>query len=298
MGLRHAYLIMAHNNFEVLETLIKLIDHPNNDIYLHIDVKSSYSIDKLYIELKYSKVYEIPRMSVWWADYTQVECEMNLFSIASKGNYDYYHMMSGSDLPLKNQTEIQNFFIEHNGKEFVQFYGGPLEDYFHTFVSRYHLFQKPLACVSNKGLKLIFTFLNKLCLLIQKICRVNRLKHDKNFLKKGCNWVSVTHDFVLYLLSQNDYIESRFKGCKSPDEFFLQTVLFNSSFRNNLFRSEMIDDYYGCLRYIDWKRGNPYIYRITDFDELINSGYLFARKFSFEKDSEITMKLYSYLKGN
>ena len=37
---KHAYLIVAHNNFYILEKLIRLIDDTRNDIYLHIDKKT------------------------------------------------------------------------------------------------------------------------------------------------------------------------------------------------------------------------------------------------------------------
>lgn len=36
---KHAYLIIAHNDFEILENLIILLDDMRNDIYIHIDVK-------------------------------------------------------------------------------------------------------------------------------------------------------------------------------------------------------------------------------------------------------------------
>ena len=56
---------------------------------------------------------------------------------------------------------------------------------------------------------------------------------------------------------------------------------------------ESIDN--NCLRYIDWHRGNPYIFQITDFDELCKSDKLFARKFSYERYPEIVKKIYQYL---
>ena len=36
---RHAYLVMAHNEFELLGQLLELLDYEENDIYLHIDKK-------------------------------------------------------------------------------------------------------------------------------------------------------------------------------------------------------------------------------------------------------------------
>ena len=39
MNDKHAFLIMAHNNKEQLLELLRQLDHPRNDIYLHIDRK-------------------------------------------------------------------------------------------------------------------------------------------------------------------------------------------------------------------------------------------------------------------
>ncbi len=36
---KHAYLIMAHNQWECLFELLKALDDPRNDIFLHIDKK-------------------------------------------------------------------------------------------------------------------------------------------------------------------------------------------------------------------------------------------------------------------
>ena len=33
----HAYLIMAHNEFRLLDKLISILDNPDADIYVHID---------------------------------------------------------------------------------------------------------------------------------------------------------------------------------------------------------------------------------------------------------------------
>lgn len=38
---KHAYLIIAHDNWKILEKLLILLDDKRNDIYLHIDRKSN-----------------------------------------------------------------------------------------------------------------------------------------------------------------------------------------------------------------------------------------------------------------
>ena len=37
--MKHAYLILAHNEFVILERLIQAIDDERNDIYIHFDGK-------------------------------------------------------------------------------------------------------------------------------------------------------------------------------------------------------------------------------------------------------------------
>ena len=45
------------------------------------------------------------------------------------------------------------------------------------------------------------------------------------------------------------------------------------------------------MREIDWNRGRPYIWRTDDFDTLISSEKLFARKFDERADSTIIDKI-------
>ena len=37
--MKHAYLIIAHHEFEVLEKLVQSLDDVRNDIYIHFDRK-------------------------------------------------------------------------------------------------------------------------------------------------------------------------------------------------------------------------------------------------------------------
>ena len=62
------------------------------------------------------------RISVVWGDFSQIECELTLFTEATqKNNYDYFHLISGVDVVIKSQNEIHKFFSYHKGLEFVGF---------------------------------------------------------------------------------------------------------------------------------------------------------------------------------
>ena len=52
---KHAYLILAHNQFEQLAFLVSLLDHQNNDIFIHVDKKSNFNDSQKNLVLIYQK---------------------------------------------------------------------------------------------------------------------------------------------------------------------------------------------------------------------------------------------------
>lgn len=95
---KQAYLIIAHNNFEILEYLIKLIDYEKNDIYIHIDKKvKKFDEEKLKKCAKYSNIEIFQHFDIKWGDLSQVKCEIFLLETAKKNDdYSYYHLLSRS----------------------------------------------------------------------------------------------------------------------------------------------------------------------------------------------------------
>lgn len=109
---KHAYCIMAHNNWAQLQMLIDCLDDERNDIFLHIDKKSfidfcSYGgVNSHNAGLFFCKSFDVV-----WGDISQTDAEIELYScVLKQGIYHYVHLLSGSDLPLKNQDEIHKFF--------------------------------------------------------------------------------------------------------------------------------------------------------------------------------------------
>ena len=44
--MKHAYCILAHNNWSQLQLLLNNLDDDRNDIYLHVDLKSLENFNK------------------------------------------------------------------------------------------------------------------------------------------------------------------------------------------------------------------------------------------------------------
>lgn len=295
---KHAYLIIAHNEFYILERLIKLLDDKRNDIYLHIDKKvDDFDFDYFRKLVKKSKIYFTPRISVSWGMDTQIKCELLMLKEATKKKYKYYHLLSGVDLPLKSQNEIHSFFEKCGNREFVHFcYHHEVSDHIIDRVKYHHLFLKNIRS-SNRCKRLFDQKMHSILLRVQKLFKYSRVKKDKFYY--GANWFSITDDLARYTLSLEKNILKKFKNTLCADELFLQSVVCNSKFYKKLYMHE--DDNYGqIMRYIDWKRGEPYTFKDEDFDELMNSGMLFARKFSTSSDEckKVVDKIYVSLGGN
>ena len=94
---KHAYLIIAHNEFEILKLLVNALDDARNDIYIHFDAKCK---DLPNLECNESGLYILQdRIDVRWGDYSQIETEILLFEYAHNiqdktgVNYLYYHLI-------------------------------------------------------------------------------------------------------------------------------------------------------------------------------------------------------------
>lgn len=290
MNSKHAYCIIAHNEPLILKKLVELIDDERNDIYILIDLKADISMFRSVATQK-SGLFYVPRIDIRWGTISQIRAELELFKYASRKKYLYYHLLSGVDLPLKSQDYIHDFFLKSKGLEFVGFIQDKKNmadltrktSYYHFFLKNYK---------SDKDIRRnIARILHKFLLRIQELFHIRRT-YDME-LKKGCNWCSITNDFCTYLLEREKYILKTFKYTLCGDEIFLQSILWNSPFKSNVYN--LSDEFVSCMREIDWKRGNPYVWRDADFEYLMQSNRLFARKFS-SLDISIVDKIYTVLK--
>lgn len=98
-------------------------------------------------------------------------------------------------------------------------------------------------------------------------------------LVKGHNWHSITNEACRYLIAKEKYVMRKMRYVCCPDEIFLQTLLWNSPFRDK-FVSVDGGKEYTSLRHINWERGTPYVWSSSDYEELTATNAIFARKFS------------------
>lgn len=278
---KHAFLIMAHDNPEMLSFLVAKLDYEYNDIFIHIDKKSDMS---LFSDIKttFSTLYFTPpedRVDVRWGDMSQVECEYVLFKQAyHTSSYAYFHLLSGVDMPLKSNEYIHRLFdVLYKGREFVSvsFTTSCLQSLVnHT--QYYFLFNSIL----KSNMSLVNRIKGKVRSYVIRVQQKIGFKRTFDIeLVKGHNWNSITNDACGYLIKREKYIMRKMRYVCCPDEIFLQTLLWNSPFRDK-FVSVDGENEYTSLRHIDWERGTPYIWSSSDYEELAATNAIFARKFS------------------
>ncbi|MHA7608271.1 beta-1,6-N-acetylglucosaminyltransferase [Elizabethkingia meningoseptica] len=271
-----------------MERLIHAIDDSRNDIYIHFDKKVKVIPD---IKTTYSDLYILEnRIDVRWGDVSVVNAEYLLFEEAVKnGEYNYYHLLSGVDMPLKSQDDIYIFFNKHQGKEFIGFYQYPMEEEMDRKVNRVHLFPRNFR--SNRG---ILPFIKKLLrfsmLKLQYILKYRRNRTVA--FKKGTQWVSLTDNFVKYTLKKKNEVLRIYKNTFCSDEIFLQTICWNSPFKEEVF--DLRNEGRGCMRMIGWKNGVLYDWEDKDYEDLVQSEYLFARKFN-SKNIQLVDRLLNHI---
>ena len=135
--------------------------------------------------------------------------------------------------------------------------------------------------------------LRKIFIKIQLFLQIDISKNMSYEIKKGHDWFSITHKASKFLIEKEPEFKKHFSRAFCPSEFFTQTLLYNSDFKKNIYNLD--DENIGSQRYIDWKRGSPYIFKQEDLELLKNNKMMYARKFMESEDIDIINSLYDYL---
>lgn len=285
---KHAFLILAHNNWYNLERLLKLLDSPDNDIYIHIDKKVvDFDFDYFRNLCKSSNVEYVKRHKVYWGSPDMIHAELELYKAANaKGPYWYYHLISGSDLPLRTKDELYKFYENTQDNFIVAKKNVVAEERLRLYTT--HLYKYGFSqWVSRK----VHKILKKLQLRL-KVDRLKKLQKKYPIIAKGHQWCDLTQPVVSKIVELEGEIKqfSRYTHC--VDELYKQMVVLNNP------AIAPIADYDN--RAIDWTNGgcHPKTYTLTDFEHLCQEGKrdkVFARKFDEKVDKVIIDKIFEHL---
>ena len=268
--MKHAYLIIAHNEFEVLKRLVSALDDARNDIYVHIDKKVK-TMPELHAKL--SGLYVLDkRIDVRWGHVSQIKTELLLFETALKnGPYEFYHLISGTHLPLKSQDEIHGFFGERAGFNLFSNLEKRDDDYQVTLkLHRVNLFLRGFAS-KNRFYRSFSQFMWKSCVAVQRWLHIS-INNGMPFYWAN-NWCSMSNDAVALLCEKKREIVRIYRWSFCGDEFFVPSMLMSSPMALSVINEP-------DLLYNHIGRYNAVMLTEDDYDSLTQCSCLFARKFS------------------
>lgn len=218
--LKHAICIMAHKDAPQINMLIEMLDHPQIDIYLHLDKKSKIVPEKEIVIPQNSGFRLVERHDVRWGDISLVEAELELFKAVAESDCDYarVHLISAQDMPVKSMDYILQYFerSENAQKEFIEsheFSGGKVRLKYYWFYTK------------HMRVGIIYKMIRHSSLLLQKMLHIDRLKHLPLKYKMGSEWVSLTSTAVKYIVGEYPKYQYVFKHGTCVDELYKQMLV-------------------------------------------------------------------------
>ena len=276
-----AMLMCCHRFPDQVNDFIGKFDPSKFEFFIHVDRKSAIQRDIIQKE----NVHFVPehlRVSVMWGDYSQIEATLAVLNTAlSGGAYDYYWLCSGQCFPIKSTSYIYEFLSSSDCNYISASRSKAFDKRSEIAYPGWMIGKKTWQRVTKNAWILLSGGKNATFGLFRRKLPDNiRLYH-------GSQWWCLNRKTVEWLMA---YVKEHpeycafFKRSLCPDECFFQTLVMKSPFS---------DDVKDFLVYVDWSEGysSPKTLRLSDYDTLMSSDKLLARKIEKDADAELYQKL-------
>lgn len=272
-------LILAHKNIINLIQIYCLFPPDKFDFYIHYDKNSPGFGSYINLTNNYKNFYMISDYKTYWGSFNQILATIRLIEKALSNDSTDYHglyLVSGQDLPIKDPQTIYET-LSNTTTHLKTYSKFPVLVWNKGGENRFNKFWFPIY--NQRMARKLSHFIN----LVSNWIPYTRKKINID-LYGGSQWFYLAIDHAEYLinyLSENNKIMNRFRFTMLADEFFFHSVLLNKE-ENNI-----VNDSY---TFIDWISGPEYpkLLHQNDLLSLVNSKYLFARKFVLDNDNIVS----------
>ena len=275
-----AWLISAYIEPGTLSNLIRALDDPEVDFYIHIDKKFEDLPFRDAVGDRENVFFleEDKRVRVYWGGYTQITMQYNLINAALNSGtiYETVSYITGTDYPLYSNTNIISTLTD--GKARIKGFN----------------ISNETATVGNiekqKDRLIFFNYLDipfkPIWVLIKKM-RIRRIRKYESMnidFYMGSEYWALPYKCIKEIIHKWDnFPEFRdfLKFVFAPSEIWIHTLFFNSEWKD---MGELHPDtvFPGIgdlspLTYFDYRR-SIVVFKEEDIGRIMNSGRLFARK--------------------
>ena len=287
--MRHAFLILAYNEFWLLKKLIAFLSNQSCDIYLNIDKKTDISKADLDDLQSNMCIRRITRHTIHWGGRNMLNCEIEMLKFALFENRaDYFHLLSGQDYPIRPLSAFLAFFEKERGKNFLYCKKGSFKK-----IWRQLFFFQPLDWYDARG-KWGDRITLGLCEVQMKLGLFRSVSCLPMNIYVGSQWFSLTKkacDFIVSYTAEHKSFYRRLKNTFVPDEIYINTILMNYFHEEEIVSTDN-------LRYIRWYEengNNPSNLGMEHFAILASRHEFFARKMTLRYGLELVKNIDKYL---
>ena len=306
--MKNAFLLIVHSNYDQLLQMMKCLDYADNDFYIHVNsLVNNIPYGFLESEISAAKIKYVKRHEIYWGGGGILEASIELLKSAySGGKYDYFHLLTGEDLPIKSYAEFrafleENLYLNESAIYKTNYIGGSVEFDKKVWarVAHYNFGVKHWRD-KNPLYREFWKKTNRLLYYLQRGIGINRLRTQKMQLTFGSPWWSISDEFAFYVIDHENLLRKYYtkKWTFGADEFGIQTLFHNSKLCTSVYRPP--EGRSANLREIDFERGNglgsPYTWQMEDYETLTHSKNYFARKFSKSLDEDVIVRILDYVK--
>ncbi|MDB5138944.1 MAG: putative glycosyl transferase [Mucilaginibacter sp.] len=279
-----AYIILAHKNHNQLKRLIERLDDGTSHFFVHIDKESSMQQHRSVFEaMKNTQLVSSVRTE--WGNFGLVEATLKAMDAVKNcgKNVERIILLSGQDYPIKSNDYINNFLQSSKHSVFMDHY--QLPDYKKWAsgggsyrINKYFFGFSIAAKYRAKTINFLSTYIKVLQRKLRK-----KMTHYY-----GSQWWIIdkyTLNYILDFVANNPDYSAFHRNTFAPDELFFQTIVINA--KDEKVSASIINNNVRFMKWADNLIAHPEILRQDDFDEIVSSPALFARKFDAEADLKV-----------
>lgn len=232
--------------------------------------------------------------------YSQCRYQKSLIKSCVESNvkYDRVFFLSGLDYPLMSNKDIFDVLANNTDKEFIAGKNITLTEEVrqHKKIRQYHFFRD--LPIKNPTL---FRCVKGIAQLLMKYLPIRRTGYIVTRGKRcdiyyGSSWWCLSGACLAYVYNElfgNPDWENYFRFAYTPDELMIQTIVFNSKFKSKALLFP--DSTRGLvnltpLHYIEYHKSIK-VFEVKDFEKLMSSGKMFARKLVTGKSDALMDKI-------
>lgn len=282
-----AYIYICHNNPDLLARVANILEYKSDAIFVHVDKKVDITSFVNACKKKSNVYFVENRVENYWGGFNSIVATMETFKVAlEQGTFTRFVVLQGQDYPIVSPEDIHGFFKKNANIEFCKARDISISSEKRDYIkwSGYWLMDLP----DKFFFKIIRSIIGRFnCLGIKYRSGIFKYNNNDWHVYHGWAQVCLTRECIKHIVDIyencdefNKFIKHRFP----PDEIYIQTIVHNSRFKENVSKDEILyrtgeKSMLNCT-YFEYPKQVTVFTEKSDWEWLCKTGCLFVRKVS------------------